>query len=95
MAAKPKARHHPGTPAPDEPPQALLDALEQLRDPLVTQAGLTTTADGRWALCVTVPPRTSTPLARIEKKARGFPVIYLAAPDELPIARPAYPGRGE
>jgi len=50
----------------------------------VRQAGLTTTADGRWALYVTVAGDTAVPIASVESQARGFPVVYDAEPDEPP-----------
>ncbi len=92
---KPPIQHHPGEPDTDDPPAALIEVLDRLDDPLVVQSGVTTTPDGRWALFVAVPREADVPLAGIERQAAGFPVVYQAAPLEAPIARPAFPGRGE
>lgn len=91
---KPVRRHRPGKPSDPEPPDALIELAEALRDPLVRQAGLTTTADGRWALYVTVPGDTAVPIASVERQAGGFPVVYEAEADEPPYAGPAYPAAG-
>jgi len=64
---------------------------DTIKDPLVVQAGVTTTTDGKWALFVTVPRDASVPIRSVEDQAKGFPVIYEAEPDEPPIAGPAYP----
>ena len=90
---QPVREHHPGPPRDPEPPDALIALSERLQDPLVVSAGVTTTADGRWALYVTVPADVEVPIASVESKAERFPVVYEAAPTELPIAKPAYPGR--
>jgi hypothetical protein len=87
--------HHPGPPVGGEPPQALLDLIERLDEPLAVQTGLTTTSDGRWALHVVVRHDTEVPLRRVERSAKGQPVVYQAAAPGLPVARPAYPGLGE
>lgn len=68
---------------------------DALRHPDVTRVGLTTTGDGDWAVMVRTKPGTVTPIAAIEKAGRGYPVIYEVEPDEPPVARPAYPSRGE
>jgi len=88
---KPVHIHQPGEPSDPEPPDKLLDLASALTDPLVRQSGVTTTADGRWALYVTVPPDAAVPIVGVESQADGFPVVYEAEPDELPLARPAYP----
>jgi hypothetical protein len=88
---KPVEIHRPGEPSDPEPPEQLTQLAEAVRDPLVRQAGVTTTADGRWALYVTVPRDVSVPIESIESQARGFPVVYEAEPAELPRAAPAYP----
>jgi hypothetical protein len=77
-----------------EPP-GLLRAAQALSHPDVSSAGLTTTPDGRWALLVRVRPGARTPIAEVEQAAGGHPVIYQPEPDDLPVARPAYPLLGE
>jgi hypothetical protein len=72
----------------------LIALAETIRDPLVRQAGVTTTTDGRWALYVTVPGDAAVPIPGIESQADGFPVVYEAEPDEPPRAGPAYPAEG-
>ncbi|NDZ13180.1 hypothetical protein C7T35_36295 [Variovorax sp. WS11] len=70
-----------------------MTVAETINDPQVTQAGITTTTDGRWAVYVTVPADATVPIESVEKQALGFPVVYEA---ELPTpvrAGPAYPGR--
>lgn len=90
---KPVRTHHPAPPVDEEPPERLLALADGLRDPQVVQAGVTTTADGRWALYLTVPSDCDVPIARIERMAGGFPVVYEA--DRSPVhAGPAYPRRG-
>lgn len=88
---KPVRRHRPGTPREAAPPDALVALSETLRDPSVSSAGITTTTDGRWALYVTVPADAAVPIASVEQQAGQFPVVYEAAPAELPVAKPAYP----
>ncbi len=89
---KPVRTHRPGTPSTPEPPDQLVELADTLRDQLVVQSGVTTTADGRWALYVTVPAHSAVPIASVESQAGGFPVVYEAEPDEPPHAGPAYPG---
>jgi hypothetical protein len=86
--------HHPGVPPNPEPPERLIELADTVRDPLVIQSGVTTTADGRWALYVTVPADATVPIPSVERQAGGYPVVYEAEPDEPPRAGPAYPGRG-
>lgn len=90
---KPVRTHCPGVPALPEPPARLIDLADAVRDPLVIQSGVTTTADGRWALYVTVPADAAVPIPGVESQAGGYPVVYEAEPDEPPRAGPAYPGR--
>src|SRR5947209_4242210 len=91
---KPVRTHRPGEPSDPEPPGKLIDLAETLRDPLVRQSGVTTTADGRWALYVTVPGDAVVPIPTVESQASGFPVVYEAEPEEPPRAGPAYPRAG-
>ena len=88
---KPIHTHRPGAPLSQEPPNQLIELADAFRDPRVAQSGVTTTADGRWALYVTVPADEAVPIPSVESKAGGYPVVYEAEPDELPIAGPAYP----
>lgn len=90
---KPVRMHRPGSPATDEPPERLLALAEQVSDPLVTECGITTTRDGDWALYVTVPADATVPIASVERRAAGFPVIYEAAIGEPVLAAPARPPR--
>jgi hypothetical protein len=91
---KPVRVHQPGPPDRPEPPEQLVKLASDVRDPLVTQCGVTTTADGRWALYVTVPEHADVPIGNVERQAEGFPVVYAAEPREPPIAGPAYPPKG-
>jgi|SRR5437588_11767676 len=88
---KPVRTHRPGAPSIPEPPHKLIELADTVRDPLVVQCGVTTTADGRWALYVTVPADAAVPIPNVERQADGYPVVYEAEPDEPPIAGPAYP----
>ncbi len=88
---KPVRTHAAGEPSDPEPPDKLVALAESIRDPLVRQSGVTTTADGRWALYVTVPADAAVPIPSVESQAGGFPVIYEAEPDDPPRAGPAYP----
>lgn len=87
--------HIPGPPVSPDPPVELVDITNSMSVPEVTRAGLTTTAEGRWALLVRVRPGTPTPVKAVEEICREYPVIYQEEPQELPVARPAYPARGE
>ncbi len=87
--------HVPGRPASPEPPSKLVELTNSLRNPAVTKVGLTTTADGSWALMVCVRPGTHTPVKAVEEVCPDYPIVYQEEPDELPVARPAYPARGE
>lgn len=68
---------------------------DTLAHPSVTRVGLTTTESGEWALAVRVPRGANLPLPDLEQRCRDFPVVYDYEPEEPPVARPAYPGRGE
>lgn len=88
--------HIPGQSASPEPPSQLVEIAERLHHPDVTRVGLTTTAEGRWALMIRVRPGTPTPVQEIEVICRDYPIIYKQ--DEPPgwtTARPAYPALGE
>lgn len=87
--------HIPGRPATPEPPGGLSELAETFRHPGVTRVGLTTTAKGEWALLVGVPRGAAVPIDGVERAAHGYPVVYDHDADELPVARPAYPERGE
>lgn len=76
-------------------PKPLADLAERLRHPAVTQIGVTLTPDGRWALLVQVKAGTSLPIKALERAARPYGLVYEEEPATLPIARPAYPARGE
>jgi aminoglycoside phosphotransferase (APT) family kinase protein len=90
-----RSMHIPGLPVSPEPPEGLVKIANSLSGPEVTRVGLTTTANGRWALMVRVRPGTSIPVKEVEDKCHEYPVIYQDEPVELPVARPAYPARGE
>lgn len=77
-------------------PESLRDISETISHPALTQVGETKTRDGQWALLATV--RRGTPgsvLEKIKEMAGEFPVIFEEESDRLPVARPAYPERGE
>lgn len=87
--------HIPGRPVSEKPPSKLVKISKSLSDPAVTRVGLTTTADGRWALMVRVKPGNSTPIKEVEEACDDYPVVYQDEPEDLPVARPAYPAKGE
>ena len=87
-------RHDPAPPREPEPPAALKRLSETLRHPKVSHVGLTTTPEGEWALAVWLFDLADAPIAEIEKQAKGAPVVYLPA-RAAPMARPAFPDRGE
>jgi NADPH:quinone reductase-like Zn-dependent oxidoreductase len=89
---KPVHLHLPGPPVTDEPPARLVALADEVVDPLVSQCGITTTGDGHWALYVTVPADATVPIASVERRAAGFPVVYEAALDAPVRAGPARPG---
>lgn len=90
---KPK-QHIPGRPSSPQPPQlaAIADAISH---PAVMRSGITTTTTGEWALLVVVKDGTSYPIPAIQALCGNFPVIYQEVEGRMPIARPAYPGKGE
>lgn len=90
---KPVQIHSPGEPSCQGPPDRLVGLADGVRDPLVFRTGLTTTADGRWALYVTVPADATVPIPSVEAQAGGYPVVYEAEPDSPPLAGPARPAR--
>lgn len=92
-AMKPVCSHRPGTPVTLEPPAPLIALAESLADPAVSQCGITTTVDGRWALVVTVAADATVPIASVEHRAGSFPVIYEAEAAEPVRAGPARPPR--
>jgi len=76
-------------PAPDE----LIKISEKaISHPVVTKAGITKTADGKYALLTTVRKGTPTPISEIDTMAEGYPVIYKEEEDFPPVAWPARPG---
>ena len=87
--------HRPAPPRSATPPDDLAAIASSLAHPKITRSGLTTTAGGEWALMVRVKPGTPTPIDDIEAAAAGHPVVYEDEPEQHPVARPAYPGRGE
>ena len=90
---KPVRIHRPGKPATPAPPDRLLALADAVSDRQVSQCGITTTTDGRWALYVTVPADATVPIASVEHGAGGFPVVYEAELREPVRAGPAYPLR--
>lgn len=78
-----------------EPPAGLTKIADTIRLPSGYQSGLTISPEGYWALLVRVPSGTATPVASIESLATGYPVVYQVLPTRIPVARPAYPSRGE
>jgi hypothetical protein len=88
---KPVKTHAPGIPAEPNPPKKLLEVADTIKDPMIVQSGVTTTADGKWALYITVPGEANVPISSVESAAAGFPVIYEAEPLEPTKAWPAHP----
>lgn len=88
---RPVHTHSPGPALTPDPPEKLAEAVDAVHHPLVKECGMTTTTDGRWAVFVSVPKDAAVPIPTVEKQAAGFPVVYEAAPEELPTAGPAYP----
>ena len=77
-------------------PELLRDLSENISHPALKQVGETKTRDGKWALLAIV--RHGTPrsvLEKIEEMAGDFPVIFEEESEQLPVARPAYPEKGE
>lgn len=87
--------HSPGSPASPEPPEELVKVADTLDHPDVSRVGLTTTEDGRWALMAYVRAGASVPIPEVEEATGSHPVVYEPESGTWPIARPAYPARGE
>jgi hypothetical protein len=86
--------HIPGLPKTPEPSD-LSDIAASIEHPDVNKAGITTTKNGDWALLLFTKKGTNVPIRDIEEKVQSYPIIYQEDSDELPVARPAYPGLGE
>ncbi|MCP3402989.1 hypothetical protein [Bradyrhizobium sp. CCGB20] len=87
--------HVPVPPKSAEPPRGLVEAVNAIAHPDVENAGLTTTTSGEWAAMVRVRRGRPTPIPDVDSQLAGFPVIYETASNEPPVARPAFPDRGE
>lgn len=87
--------HMPGPPNVAEPPEDLRALVATLRHPNLARVGLTTTREGRWALMAWVRRGVPVPIPEVEAQAKGHPVVYQTEPKAPPVARPAFPGRGE
>jgi hypothetical protein len=87
--------HIPAPPKSPEPPRGLAEAVKAFAHPDVENVGLTTTSSGEWAVMVRVHRFSPTPIPDVDSHFAGFPLIYETAPNEFPVARPAYPDRGE
>ena len=85
----------PAPPLSPEPPPALVQVAKSLKDYQQYQVGLTTTAEGEWALLVRVKLGIPIPLPEVESLRGNFPVIYEQDSGTIPEARPAYPQLGE
>jgi hypothetical protein len=85
----------PGLPKSAAPPHRLAEEIRRISHPDVVSVGLTTTADGEWAALVRTTSKARAPIREIERLLTGFPIIYETVPESPPVARPAYPDRGE
>ena len=88
-------RRIPGRPRFPTPPANLVEEIRKISHNDVVSAGLTTTANGEWAALVRVGRDAQTPIAEVERLLAGFPIIFETSPEHPPVARPAYPDRGE
>jgi hypothetical protein len=68
---------------------------QALRHPAVAKAGFTTTDEGRWALKLWLRRDVPVPPEDLAHQLAGLPVVYDEEPAAPPVARPAYPARGE
>ena len=75
-------------------PPELIQIARNLRHPAVSQSGVTKLNDA-WALLAVVRKDAVTPLEEVERQAGGFPVVYRIEPESPPVARPAFPLKGE
>lgn len=79
-----------------DPPAALEQAKAEVRNhPDVARVGLTMTEDGRWALMVWPREGVEPPIGDLDRLFTDYPIVYESEPPNLPIARPAYPSKGE
>jgi hypothetical protein len=90
-----RIEHTPMRPLTPDPPTALVAIADTLTHPDVTRVGLTTTSTGEWALMVRIRLGRPTPIPEVEAHAGGYPVVYQDEPRSPPVARPAYPAKGE
>jgi hypothetical protein len=95
MTNRRRTEHKPARPVTPEPPARLVEIVDSLTHSDVTRVGLTTTSKGEWALMVRVRPGQRTPIADLEGRTGGYPVVYMDEPPSPPVARPAYPAKGE
>lgn len=89
-----KDHHIPGLPKTPQP-EGLAELAGSLQHPAIVRTGVTTTGSGRWAVLVVVKKNTTLPLHAIEQICTGYPVIYQEDSGRMPVARPAYPQKGE
>jgi hypothetical protein len=88
---------HPRRPAQTTPPSSVERAKAVARKHAeVARVGLTTTADGRWAVKVWLRTGAHPPLRDVESAAgNDVSIVYDSAPETPPVARPAFPALGE
>lgn len=72
--------------------KALKEQVRRLAD--VERVGFTM-RDGRWILAVWLRKGVPSPLPGLGFEARGFEIVYGTVPGRMPVARPAFPRRGE
>lgn len=76
--------------------QKVLDLKTRFRKhPGVYSIGVTRADDGRWALRIVHRKNIAAPFADVGEEVEGIPVLYDSEPDLMPVARPAFPDRGE
>ena len=86
----------PLTPTSLEPPTRLkkLKTLA-LKDSAISRTGLTTTAEGHWALKLWLRQGVSLSKEALEKLAEGYPVVTEDEPPYPAVARPDFPAHDE
>lgn len=82
--------HRPGRPKTPAPSSTLRERLAALDHPAIANRGVTTTADGEWAMLVRVHQGPASIRQALIEQAREVPIVVEVVGDP-PLARPAFP----
>lgn len=87
-------RRLPASPT-DDPPIGLIERAGAIKSDKLVFSGVTTTADGRWAILLQVKKGQVVDREEAKMLAGTFPVVVQRDSGEEQVARPAFPDKGE